>query len=213
VSALNVARLTDAQLTDAQRESVRTAVTALESAEAPVAASGFAALSDPALRRAVAAELESAGRVLAECEPGFWLSGYCEEIADRLVAEGLGVLEEMDRAVLALVLLHTVAIPRARGRIHADDWTEAVPTDVETLKRNRHLSESEINASLRRLRTAGIIRPGHRPPIEPGPQFLRLSRGRSTRIWEELLLVAQPEGPLARLIRRRRAETVEERTT
>jgi hypothetical protein len=202
-----------ATLTETQRDSVRTAVTALESAEAPVAASGFAALSDPALRRAVAADLEAAGRVLVERAPGYWLSGYSDEIADRLVDEGLGVLDAIDRAVLALVLLHTVAIPRARGRVHSDDWTEAVPTDIETLKRNRHLTEAEINASLRRLRTAGIIRPGHRPPIEPGPQFLRLSKARSSRIWEELLLIAQPEDPLARLIRRRRAETVEEGAT
>lgn len=200
MSALDVAP----GLTEAQRESVRTAVVALEAAEAPVAAASLSALADPALRKAVAADLEVAGRALVECGPGYWLSGYRDDIADRLVEEGLGVLDPHDRAVLALVLLHTVAIPRARGRTHAEDWTEAVPTDLETLKRNRHLSETEITASLRRLRLAGIIPPAHKGAIEPGPQFLRLSRARSSRIWEELLLVAQPDGPLARLIRRRR---------
>lgn len=185
---------------------MRTAVVALEAADAPVAAALFPALSDPALRRIVAAELEAAGRTLVECGPGYWLSGYPDDIADRLTEEGLGVLGPIDRAVLTLVLLHTVAIPRARGRIHSDDWTEAVPTDLETLKRNRHLSESEITASLRRLRIAGVIPPAHKGAIEPGPQFLRLSSVRSSRIWEGLLLVAQPDGPLARLIRGRRAE-------
>jgi hypothetical protein len=198
-----------AGLTEAQRQSVRAAVVALEAAEEPVAAVGFSALSDPALRRAVAVELEAAGRALIECGRGYWLSGYPDDIADKLVAEKLGVLEANDRAVLALVLLHTVAIPRARGRIHSGDWKEAVPTDIETLKRNRHLSEHEISESLRRLRLAGIIPARHRGRIEPGPQFLRLSGARSSRIWEELLLVAQPEGPLARLIRRRRAEAAE----
>jgi hypothetical protein len=196
--------------TEGQRQSVRAAVVALESAEEPVAAFGFAGLSDPALRGAVAAELEAAGRALIECEPGFWLSGYPDDIADRLVDEGLGMLDPTDRAVLALILLRSVAIPRARGRIHSDDWTEAVATDLETLNRNHHLSETEINESLRRLRLAGIIPARRKGRVEPGPQFLRLSAARSSRIWEELLLVAQPKGPLARLIRRRRAETAEE---
>jgi hypothetical protein len=199
----------DERLTEAQRASVETAVSALEEAEAPVAAAGFPALADPALRRAVTETLEGAGRALIECAPGFWLSGYPDAMADRLIDEGLGVLSPIDRAVLALVLLHTVAIPRARGRIHSDDWTEAVPTTLEVLKRNKHLSETDITASLRRLRLAGILQPGHKAPIEPGPQFLRLSKARSSSIWEELLLVAQPEGPLARMIRRRRSEAAE----
>ena len=192
-------------LTEAQREQVLAAVVAVDSADEPVSASGFPALADPGLRSAVAEQLADAGRELVEHEGG-WLSCYRDDIADRLVAEGLGVLEPVDRAVLALVLLHTVAIPRARGRIHVDDWTQAAPVSVEELKLNRHLSGSDIDESLRRLKAAGILRPGHKAPLEPGPQFLRLTRERSSRIWEELLLVAQPHGPMASLIRRRRLE-------
>src|SRR5690348_13271153 len=51
----------DERLTEAQRASVETAVSALEEAEAPVAAEGFPALADPALRRAVTETLEGAG--------------------------------------------------------------------------------------------------------------------------------------------------------
>lgn len=194
------------RLTEMQREHVRAAVVAVETAEAPVEGREFPALTDPGLRVAVAEELAGAGRMLLELAGESWISGYPEDISDRLIAEGLGVLDPLDRAVLALVLLHTVAIPRARGRIHADDWTQAEPVSEDELGKNRELSGHEIHESLRRLRAAGIIRPGHRAAIEPGPQFLRLTRGRSNRIWEELLLLAQPQGPLATLIRRRRTD-------
>lgn len=192
-------------MSEVQREQVRAAVVAVETAEEPVVAANFPALADPALRAVAASELQAAGRTLIECDEGTWISGYPDEIADRLVSEGLGVLKSIDRAVLALVLLHTVAIPRARGRIHADDWTQAEPVSEEEVTRNRDLSATDVHLALRRLRAAGVVRPGHRGAIEPGPQFRRLSRSRSNRIWEELLVLAQPQGPLARLIRQRRA--------
>ena len=194
-----------AGLSQALRADVLAAVAAVESADTVVAGDDFAALRDPALRRAVEDVLAASGRTLVE-HPAGWLSGYRDDIADRLVAEGLGVLAPKDRAVLALVLLHTVAIPRARGRVTSEDWTDAIPTTVEELERNRHVTQKDIRASLRRLRTAGILRPGHRSAITPGPQFLRLTAERSNRLSEDLVLLCHPDGMLAHVIRRRRAD-------
>jgi hypothetical protein len=151
--------------------------------------------------------LAESGRVLIETAAGF-LSGYDDDIADRLAAEGIGVLPEDDRAVLALVLLHTVAIPRARGDLPAtDDWTGA-PVPRERLHDSRQLSGVRIDAALRRLQDAGILRPGGRPSIVPGPQFARLTPAASRRLFEELVLLAEPGGALADSIRRRRAARI-----
>ena len=187
------------------RADVLAAVAAVETADVPVSEDEFCALSDPALRDAVQRALAATGRTLIEHDSG-WLSGYDDRIADRLAAEGLGVLAPTDRAVLALVLLLTVAIPRARGRVNADDWTDAVPTNMDELERNRHLTQKDIRASLRRLRSAGILRPGHRAAIAPGPQFLRLTAERCGRLSEDLVLLCHPDGMLAHVIRRRRTD-------
>jgi hypothetical protein len=194
-----------AGLSQALRADVLASVAAVECADAPVSGEDFAALRDPALRRAVEDVLAASGRTLVEIAGG-WLSGYRDDIADRLVTEGLGVLAPKDRAVLALVLLHTVAIPRARGRVASENWSDALPATVEELERNRHLTQKDIRASLRRLRTAGILRPGHRSAITPGPQFLRLTAERSSRLSEDLVLLCHPDGMLAHVIRRRRAD-------
>ena len=198
-------------LSEALRVEVLAAAAAVDVADEPVPAQAFRALADPALRAAVDEALSAAGRCLVAHETG-WLSGYHDDIADRLVAEGLGVLEPKDRAVLALVLLHTVAIPRARGRIESEDWTVSVPTTVEELERSRSLSGTDIRRALRRLRTLGVMRYGHRSAIAPGPQFLRLTQERNARLWEELVLLCRPEGMLAQVIRRRRAERLTEET-
>jgi len=199
-------------LNEVNRVDVLAAAAAVDVADEPVPTDAFRALTDPGLRAAVTEALSAAGRCLVEHEGG-WLSGYRDDIADRLIAEGMGVLEPRDRAVLALVLLHTVAIPRARGRIDSEDWTVSEPTTVEELERNRNLTAADIRRALRRLRTLGVLRYGHRPVIAPGPQFLRLTHERNARLWEELVLLCRPEGMLAQVIRRRRAERLGEETT
>lgn len=198
-------------LGEAARVEVLAAAAAVDVADAPVPPQAFRALADPALRAAVEDALSAAGRCLVQHDSG-WMSGYRDDIADRLIAKGLGVLKPKDRAVLALVLLHTVAIPRARGRIDSEDWTLSEPTSVEELERNRHLSATDIRRSLRRLRTLGVLRHGHRSAIAPGPQFLRLTHERNARLWEELVLLCRPEGMLAQVIRRRRTERSREET-
>ena len=186
-----------------QRADVLAALGAVEVAEAPVRAEDFRALAEPALRDTVDEVLRSTGRVLLRVGDG-WLSGYDDTIADRLADEGLGLLAPTDRAVLTLVLLRTVAIPRAQGRIAEGDWTAAEPTTIDELAKSRHLTKLAIRGSVRRLRTAGILKPGLRSLIVPGPQFLRLTETRSRRLWEDLILLCQPDGMAAEVIRRRR---------
>lgn len=189
-----------------QHGAVLAALGAVEVAEGPVRAEDFRALAEPALRDAVDALLRATGRVLLRVGDG-WLSGYDDTIADRLADEGVGVLAPTDRAVLTLVLLRTVAIPRAQGRIADGDWTAAEPTTIDELAKSRHLTKQAIRASVRRLRTAGLLKPGLRPVIVPGPQFLRLTEARSRRLWEDLILLCQPDGMAAEVIRRRRTST------
>jgi hypothetical protein len=184
------------------RDAVLAAVAAVEMADASVEPSSFEGLRDPGLRAHVAALLMICGRSLIEVNGG-WLSAYDDRVADALADEGTGILGEKDRAVLALVLLYTVAIPRARGRITGTDWTQAEPTTVDQLQRHRFLTRRDILLSLRNLRSMGVLRPGLRGAIAPGPQFLRLSEARSRRIWDELVVVAQPQSTLAQVIRRR----------
>jgi hypothetical protein len=193
------------QLDSSSRNAVLAAIAALEAADVPVEASRFDALRDPGLRTHVSSALEACGRTLIERNGG-WLSAYEDGVADTLVDEGIGVLSEKDRAVLALVLLYTVAIPRARGRIDGADWTQAEPTSVDQLQKHRSLTRRDIQLSLRKLRSLGILRPGLRGAIAPGPQFLRLSAMRTRRIWDELVIVAQPDSTLAQVIRRRHGQ-------
>lgn len=195
--------MTITSLGPGQETDVRAALAALETARDPVPPEAFRALADPSLRAEVASRLRSSGRALLTAD-GAYISGYDDSIADRLAAEGLGVLEPTDRAVLTLVLLLTVAVPRAKGRISGTDWTQAEATSVEELALNRHLSKQAIRASVRRLRAAGILRPGQRAPLAPGPQFLRLTQQRGARLWEELVLLCKPGGMMADVIRRRR---------
>lgn len=185
---------------------VLAALGAVEVAERAVREDDFRALADPALRHTIDHLLRSVGRALVQVDGG-WLSGYPDDIADRLAAEGVGVLAPIDRAVLTLVLLRTVAIPRARGRVPDGDWTAAEATTIDILATNRHISKQAVRSSVRRLRTAGILKPGLRADIVPGPQFVRLSSQRGSRLWEDLVLLCQPGGMLAEVIRRRRVDS------
>lgn len=187
----------------ARQADVLAALAAIETTDAPVSRDAYRALADGALRATLEHILAEAGRVLLEVGGGF-LSGYDDRVAARLVEEGIGVLPPDDRAVLALVLLHTVAIPRAKGTIPpGTDWSVAEPVERARLKDSR-LPDTLIEGALRRLRDAGILRPGLRPRIQPGPQFARLTPAASASLFEELVLLCEPDGPLAESIRRRR---------
>jgi hypothetical protein len=151
------------RLPPARQADVLAALTAVETADAPVPRAEFRALADGTLRATLEDLLAEAGRVLLEVGDAF-LSGYDDRAAERLAAEGAGILPPDDRAVLTLVLLHTVAIPRARGTIPpGTDWSVAQPVERDRLKDSR-LPDKLIDAALRRLRDAGILA---WPPVRP----------------------------------------------
>lgn len=191
------------RLTQARRVDVLTAVGALESASGPLAASSYRALAEATLREVVIEVLAAAGRVLVAVGTGY-TSGYDDQIADRLVEEGSGVLRPDDRAVLTLVLLFSVAIPRAEGKIPAEaSWTYARPVPRERLADTR-IYKTVIKPAIQRLQDAGIVRTV-KGGLVPGPQFDRLTPAMSAALFEELVLLAEPEGTLADSIRRRRS--------
>ena len=195
-------------LSTRDRDAVLNAVVAVEEAAEPVPTASASALADPALRELVQHSLQGAGRTLIRVGDDGWLSGYDDDIADRLATDGTGVLSPIDAAVLTLVLLHAVAIPAARGAVDSGDWTAddlPAPTVAAlAANRDRRLNERAVKAALRRLRDAGILRTGQRAKILPGPQFRRLTDERSRHVWENLIVAAAPGSALARTIVRRR---------
>lgn len=195
------------RLAPTAREAVTAAITAVESSDEPVDPERYRALYDPALKAVVGEELDRIGRALLEVDGGY-TSGYADDVADELTERGIARLSEQDRAVLTIVLLHSIAIPRARGRTSAENWSDAVDFDADKLSQewsNRHLTAKAITESLRRLRDAGILKRGHRATPVPGPQFLRLTPARNNLLWENFVLLAAPDSMLADVIRRRRA--------
>ncbi|MEO3885907.1 hypothetical protein [Nonomuraea sp. B5E05] len=118
----------------------------------------------------------------------------------------LGVSE---RAVLTLVLVHSVAIPRAEGLLPEDSWLSPHPTPVDELRRHTQLPIGELEAALRALRHAGLlgqVKAGEEAGgYVPGPQFHRLTPAARRRLQEELILAAGPSTPLAAAVRARRS--------
>jgi hypothetical protein len=193
-----------AELDATRRADVLMAVRAVEEAEQPVPRTALRALADATLRASVERVLSDSGRILLETPRGF-PSGYDDAVREALTADGVGVLPEEDRAVLCLVLLYAIAIPRARGTIPREaDWTVAEAVDPRTLFVSK-LPDSMIKASVRRLRDAGILGYGNNHWIVPGPEFIRLTFDVIELIFEELVMLAEPDGLLAESILRRRA--------
>lgn len=183
------------------------AFAALEEAVEPVAADAFAALADPGRRAQLARLAAGAGRVLVPVGDG-WLTGYDDTVADRLVDEGTGVLDAIDRAVLALVLIHTVVVPRARGALADDDWGVAVGVKADDLavNKSRALTKDAIGRSLRRLRERGVVVSTPIGGIVPGSQLRRLTDDRRAGVTAALFTAARPHGVMAAVARRTRAE-------
>ncbi|MEQ4721447.1 hypothetical protein [Nonomuraea sp. B19D2] len=118
----------------------------------------------------------------------------------------LGVSE---RAVLTLVLVHSVAIPRAEGLLPEDSWLSPHPTPVDELRRHTQLPIGELEAALRALRHSGLlsqVKAGEEAGgYVPGSQFHRLTPAARRRLQEELILAAGPNTPLAAAVRARRS--------
>ncbi|MEO3825090.1 hypothetical protein [Actinomadura sp. B10D3] len=192
-----------------RRAELVAAYMAVEHAAEPVSEVRFAALREPALRRTVEAMLALNGRTLIRSERKHWISGYRDDVAAELAKESGCVPPARERAVLTLVLIHSVAIPRAAGLLADDSWLSPHPTPVDELRRRTQLPVGELEASLRRLRLAGLVSQVKAGADDaggfvPGPQFHRLTDAARRRLQEELILAAGPDSPLAAAIRARR---------
>jgi hypothetical protein len=195
----------------------------------PVQEARFAALRDPALRRTLGEMLTRRGRTLIQHRER-WISGYDDEAAAAASGVASGVastpprgvagassparpggpeLGESERAVLTLVLVHSVAIPRAEGLLPEDSWLSPHPTPADELRRHTQLPIGELEAALRILRHAGLltqVKAGEEAGgYVPGPQFHRLTPAARRRLQEELILAAGPDTPLAAAVRARRS--------
>lgn len=165
------------------------------------------ALRDATLRRSLELLLHRVGRTLVAVGGSRWTSGYRDDIAEALTADGWSALPVIDRAVLTVVLIHSVAIPRSRGGLNADTWISPHPTSGDELLRYSQLPREEARAALRRLRAAGLLQNDRSKGggYVPGPQFWRLTPAARRRLQEELILAAGPDSPLAAAIRFRRS--------
>lgn len=199
-----------ADLPERQRDEVLAAFAAVEHSAEPVPEAQLAALRDATLRRHVEDLLRLVGRELVPAGQQRWSSGYRDDTAAALTAEGWNGLPVDDRAVLVLVLIHSVAIPRTTGQLLQDSWVSAWPTPSAELQDHSQIPRVRLRRSLGRLRAAGLLttvagRDGQSTGYVPGPQFHRLTATARTRLQEELILAAGPDTPLAAAIRARRS--------
>ncbi|WUI02288.1 hypothetical protein OHR68_10920 [Spirillospora sp. NBC_00431] len=192
-----------------RRADLVAAYMAVEHAAEPVSEVRFAALREPALRRTVEDMLKLSGRTLVRSEQTRWISGYRDDVAAELARDPECVRPVQERAVLTLILIHSVAIPRAAGSLTDDSWLSPYPTPIDELRRRTQLPLGELETSLRRLRLAGLVSQVKAGADDaggfvPGPQFHRLTDAARRRMQEELILAAGPDSPLAAAIRARR---------
>lgn len=185
---------------------VRAAVTALENAHGPVARADLGMLTDPAIRRAAENSLASCGRALIPTPEGSWTTGYPDHVAAALAREKTGTLGQEQRAVLALVLLRAVAIPRAQGRLDGAWTSSSHSVTLDELAANRQVNRTRISDALQGLRAAGYIASTPSGGYILGPAMTRLSPAGVQALWEDLIVLTRPGGYLAERIRSRRAD-------
>lgn len=205
--------LTD--LSDRSRDEVLAAFSAVQYAAQPVAEVQLAGLRDVTLRRQVQKMLKLIGRTLVSVDGTHWTAGYLDDVAETLTAQGWQPLSAVDRAVLVLVLVHSVAIPRSEGILTGDSWKSARPTTVDEL-RTAKISSEDRRLALQRLRAAGLVQlAGDRtggPSYVPGPQLQRLTPAARRRLQDQLILAAAPASPIAAAIRARTGSATEDLT-
>lgn len=184
------------------------AIAVLEQSHGVVPKKLLPVLVHPDLRLVVDAQLDAVGRTVIEHQAADgatqgYSSGYADDIADRLAAQGLGVLIPADRAVVALVLLWCVAMPTVQGRSPLR-WTDARPVKLEQLHHNRPMKKHEVTDAVNRLHDAHVLVNGRAVGVRPGPAFDRLTPVQQRRIEEDLFILAAPDDPVAAALLRRR---------
>lgn len=206
------------ELGERARDEVLAAFAAVEHSPEPVPEIQLPALRDATLRRSLDALLGRVGRTLIGVGEQAWTSAYRDDVAAELAKAGWHSLPEIDRAVLVLVLIHSVAIPRSRGTLPGDAWTSGQPTMLAELQDASRIQPTDMRAALQRLRAAGLVQlvpqragAGQSAAYLPGPQLHRLTPAARRRLQEELILAAAPSSPLAAAIRARHGSTVSAR--
>jgi hypothetical protein len=189
---------------------VSQAVAVLEQVHGVTGARMLPVLAHPDLRPIVDAQLDTVGRVVVEHrgrdgEIEGYSSGYADDIAGQLAAEGLGVLHPLDRAIVALVLLRCVAMPAARDRAPRR-WSAAAPVKLARLHDNRALGNTAITEAVNRLHDLHVLVNGRAAGIRPGPAFDRLTAAQRQRIEEDLFILAAPGDPVAAALKRQRTQ-------
>jgi hypothetical protein len=201
-------------LTDRQRELVEAAYALLEHSREPVHRQYLPALQDATARERLEELLRRTGRTMVSVDGLLFTSGFDDAVSAELTASGWQPLLLIDRAVLVLVLVYSVAIPRSEEQLGSDVWTSPHPTSTEDILKHSKLPTAEARAALGRLTAAGLLRSSRGGDQDggyvPGPQLLRLTPAARERLQEQLLLAAAPDHPLAAAIRERRASQQEE---
>jgi len=195
-------------LPDRQRELVEAAYAVLEHSSEPVHRQFLPALQDATSHEALQRLLRRTGRTLVAVDGLHFTSGYDDNVAAELAATGWQPLPVVDRAVLVLVLVYSVAIARSEELIGADAWTSPYPTTARDIFRDSKVPVAEARAALGRLTACGLLRTvrggDHDGGYVPGPQLLRLTPAARERLQDQLILAAAPDHPLAAAIRERR---------
>src|SRR5580692_10288861 len=179
-----------AELSERHRDEVMSAFAAVEHSPEPVPEAQLLALRDATVRRSLDDLLHRVGRTLVPVGTS-WTSGYRDEVAAELAQAGWHSLPAIDRAVLVLVLIHSVAIPRSRGTLQGDAWTSGQPTMASELLEASRLQPTDVRIALAHLRAAGrdrterglSARPATAPPQRGGPAapHRRADPGRGTQ--------------------------------
>ena len=201
-----------AALSDRQREQVEAAYALLEHGREPVHRQELPALQDPTGRDRLEQLLRRTGRVLVQVDDLRFTSGYDDTVAAQLTTAGWQPLTTIERAVLALVLIYSIAIARSEERLAQDTWTSPYPTTEADILKASKLPAVAAKAAASKLVASGLLaRVRDRGDAEggyvPGPQLLRLTPDARARLQDQLILAAAPNHPLAAAIRERRNRT------
>jgi hypothetical protein len=195
-------------LTDRQRELVEAAYALLEYSREAVHRQFLPAFQDATARERLEVLLHRTGRTLVAVDGLHFTSGFADTVTEELTSTGWQPLATVDRAVLVLVLVHSVAIPRSEEQLTSDTWTSPYPTTAEDILKHSKLPTSEARAALGRLTASGLLRSARGGEQDggyvPGPQLLRLTPSARERLQDQLILAAAPDHPLAAAIRERR---------
>ncbi|MFF3561397.1 hypothetical protein ACFYXS_15290 [Streptomyces sp. NPDC002574] len=200
-------------LGDKQRDALVSAWSALEYGSEPASEAALPALRDAALRHLLDQMLQRTGRTLVHAGDYVWTSGYRDDTAAELVTNGWGILPPLERAALILVLIHSVAIPRAEGRLVRDDWQSSHPTTPTHLRKLSQIhGQRRLSDALQWLRAAGLVRMVRGADREtagasyvPGQALRRLTPAAGQRLQENLILAVGPDTALATAIMVRRS--------